>query len=94
MPYINRAFNRIKLYVYNQQRFSEANRILEQIYSVTFLKRLLMYIEEKENYNNFNNENEDDKIIEEEKEYQINLQCKIIIKKKIKLIIKLKRMIF
>ena len=28
MPYINRAFNTIKLYVYNQQRFSEANRIL------------------------------------------------------------------
>ena len=59
MPYISRAFNTIKSYDFNSQLFSEANRIIKQIYSVVFLKRLFFNIEIKENFNN-------NQIIEEE----------------------------
>ena len=71
MPYINRAFNKIKLYAYRKERIEEANRILEQVYAVIFLKRLLVFIEAKEN-NLYNFQIEEDKIIEEEKEYKSN----------------------
>ena len=71
MPYISRAFNKIKLYAYAKERIEEASRILEQIYAVIFLKRLLVFIEAKENYF-YNFQIEKDKIIEEEKEYKSN----------------------
>jgi len=71
IPYISRAFNKIKLYAFTKERIEEAIRILEQIYVVTFLKRLLTFIEAKENYY-YNFQIEKDKIIEEEKEYKSN----------------------
>ena len=71
MPYIRKAFNKIKIYVYSKERIEEANRILEQIYAITFLKRLLVFIEAKEKYF-YNFQIEKDTIIEEEKEYKSN----------------------
>ena len=53
MPFITRAFNTLKMYVYNHQRFFSANKILEQIYYITFLKRLFIYVGEKGKYNTY-----------------------------------------
>ena len=68
IPYIIRAFNNIKNYAFNLQKFSDAFNVIKQFYFFNFLKRMLYYIEIKENY--INEKIEDDKIIEEEKDEQ------------------------
>ena len=72
IAYIRRAFNNIKLYVFNTQIFSEANRIINQIYSVIFFKRLFFYIEIKEDFYN------DNQTIEEEKSSIRNSEREIV----------------
>ena len=66
IPYLYRAFNAIKSFTSSAQKFSEADGILKQIFFLAFLKKLLFYIEIKENY--INNKLDKDKIIEEEKD--------------------------
>ena len=66
LPYLNKAFNNIKLYAINQQKFSDAEHIIKQIYFMNFFKKIIFYIQIKEVYisNRFN----DNEIIEEEKD--------------------------
>ena len=66
LPYLIRAFNNIKLYVINKQKYENANHIIKQVYCTIFIKRLLFFIELKENYMKKNVQFE--KIIEEEKD--------------------------
>ena len=66
IPYLNRAFTNIKLYIINKQKFTDADNIIKQIYFMNFLKRILFFIEIKENF--INKKYDYDKIIEEEKE--------------------------
>jgi len=66
LPYLNRAFTNIKLFVINKQKFTDADNIIKQIYFMNFLKRVLFFIEIKENF--INKKYDYDKIIEEEKE--------------------------
>ena len=54
MPYIRKAYNNITLYVYNKARFTEANKIIEQIYKFNFLKELINYVEKKERQKKIN----------------------------------------
>ena len=54
MPYIRKAYNNISLYVYNKARFTEANKIIEQIYKFNFLKELINYVEKKERQKKLN----------------------------------------
>ena len=63
LPYLSRAFNNIKFYVINQQKYSDIDNIIKQVYFSVFLKRMVFYIQKKENY-----QIEDDRIIFEEKE--------------------------
>ena len=42
-PYIRRAFNYIHLYSYFEHNFSEMNKVLEHIYRMIFMKRLIFY---------------------------------------------------
>ena len=65
LPYIIRAFNSIKQYIINRQKIYDANNIIKHIYFEIFIKRLLFFIEMKENYMN---KYDYEKIIEEEKE--------------------------
>ena len=66
LPYLTRAFNKIKSFVLSHQKFSEAENLLKQIYFMNFLKRMLFYIQIKESEieNDFNN----NMVIEEEKD--------------------------
>ena len=50
IPYLRRAFNNINLYIYNNQRFFEVNKVIEQIYRIIFLKRLNFYGQIKQLY--------------------------------------------
>ena len=78
IPYIRRAFNNINLFTYFKQKFSEVNKVIEQIYRIVFLKRLHFYGQIKLLYKNEikNNKNNiiyaskinDDKDIIEKKE--------------------------
>ena len=67
LPYLNRAFNSIKIYAIKEQKFSGAFNIIYHVYYIIFLKRLLFFIERKEDYNNKKFELQE-KIIEEEKD--------------------------
>ena len=66
IPYLYRAFNAIKSYAMTAQKISDADGIIKQMYFLIFLKKMLFYIELKQNY--VNNKFEEDKIIEEEKD--------------------------
>ena len=62
IPYLRRAFNNISLYTYYKLKFSEVNKVLEQIYRIVFLKRLnfygqIMQLLKKESESQNNNEN-------------------------------------
>ena len=50
LPYIRNAFNKLRLYCFNQQRFSVMDIILEQIYKIIFFQKLANYINAKEEY--------------------------------------------
>ena len=50
VPYLRRAFNNINIYIYNKQRFSEVNKVIEQIYRIVFIKRLNFYGQIKQLY--------------------------------------------
>ena len=66
LPYLTRAFNSIKSFVLSHQKFSEAENILKQIYFMNFFKRMLFYIQIKENQ--IEQEYENNMVIEEEKD--------------------------
>ena len=63
LPYLNRALNKIKSYSVSKQIFSNVDTLIKQIYFMIFFKRILFYIEIKDEY-----KFEKDKIIEEDKD--------------------------
>ena len=63
LPYLNKAFNAIKKYVINIQKFYDLEFIIKQIYYTIFFKRMFVFIQMKENYIL-----EKERIIEEEKD--------------------------
>ena len=65
LPYIVRAFNNIHQYIMYKQKFVNAVNIIKEVYFLIFIKRLLFFIEVKENYIK---KYEYEKIIEEEKD--------------------------
>ena len=50
LPFIEKAFDKLRLYTYNHQKFSIFDQILEQNYKITFLKKVKNYIKAKEDY--------------------------------------------
>ena len=63
LPYLNKAFNKIKIYSLTARKFSDIELIIKKIYYTKFFKRMIIFIKIKEN-----NRYEFDKIIEEEQD--------------------------
>ena len=76
LPYLNRAFNAIKLFASIEQKFSDAANFIYQVYYIIFFKRLLFFIDIKEDYANKRFELEE-KIIEEKEEISYESSSKI-----------------
>ena len=73
IPYLRRAFNNINIYTYNKQKFLDVNKVIEQIYRIVFLKRLIFYGQIKElSKNEENIIKESDNIKNEEKQLPTN----------------------
>ena len=58
IPYLRRAFSNISIYTYYKLKFSDVNKVLEQIYGIVFLRRLnfygqIMQILKQESENNY-----------------------------------------
>ena len=74
IPYIKKAFNNLRVYCYNHQRFNLIDQILNQVYKVLFLRKLINYINAKEEYNEklFTEQEEKKKILDEQKKKESN----------------------